>query len=190
MTRSPIASQPRGMEPFSKRALPVARGVLRHFSAHWWRYAVPAAALVLFQHFFWIQLNMTESLKGSVFLVMKWKHELKDFERGDYVAFWWHGGLRIPKGIVFVKIMEGKPGDVVTTSGPEGRTFAVNGVQVGRAKELARGGWTRLEAAQPGVIPAGQFFVRGTHPDSLDSRYRIAGLMSESAIVGKAILLW
>lgn len=162
---------------------PVATNTWRHFRRHWLPYALGLGILVGGSRLVTFEINTTESLQGTLFVVLKTGTTVADLRRGDYVTYLWHGEARIPKGIHFTKIVQGVPGDLVTT---EGRTFFVNGVSAGVAKEWARGGWMKLELGPTGVIPQGQVYVKGTHADSLDSRYAISGWIRESAIVGRA----
>lgn len=162
---------------------PVAVGTWRHFRRHWVAYAAAVGMFVGASRLVTFEINTTESLTGTLFVVLKTQTSISDFKRGDYVTYLWHGEARIPRGIHFTKIVKGIPGDVVTA---EGRTFFVNGVNTGLAKEWARGGWMRLELGPTGVIPPGQVYVMGTHVDSLDSRYAVSGWIRERAIVGRA----
>ena len=47
-----------------------------------------------------------------------------------------------------------------------------------------------LDAIEPGVIPADQFYVQGTHEMSFDPRYRVNGLVRREQIIGKATVLF
>jgi conjugal transfer pilin signal peptidase TrbI len=69
------------------------------------------------------------------------------------------------------------------------RVFHVNGTPVGVAKALSRQG-KPLEPGPTGILPAGRYYVRAPHPDSLDSRYRLTGWISESQIIGRAYALF
>jgi type IV secretory pathway protease TraF len=92
-----------------------------------------------------------------------------------------------PHGAYFVKQVVGVPGDVVVATG---RDYVVihdhTPVHVGRAKLMSRKG-DALQAGPVGVIPPGYYFIRGTHPDSLDSRYAMMGWVPESSIIGAAV---
>ena len=39
-------------------------------------------------------------------------------------------------------------------------------------------------------LPAGRYYVRAPHPDSLDSRYRLTGWISDAQIIGRAYALF
>lgn len=124
-------------------------------------------------------LNETESLPNWAFAVDKTK---KVPARGDYFVFVAPANPYYPAGMQFIKQVAGVPGDVVTT---KGRDFYINGQYVGRAKERSKKGDT-VEMNAEGVIPAGKYFVVTPHPDSLDSKYRLIGLIDQSRFVGRA----
>jgi conjugal transfer pilin signal peptidase TrbI len=121
----------------------------------------------------------TESLPNWAFMIDRHKLEPK---RGDYFAFVAPPNRYYPPGFRFTKQVVGVPGDLVTV---EGRTFSINGKRVGIAKTADKEG-RPVEAAPPGIIPAGHYFVITPSPDSLDSRYRIIGLIPKSRLVGQA----
>lgn len=106
--------------------------------------------------------------------------------RGAHVAFAWHGpGL--PEGAVLIKRVAGLPGDTVTREpAPAGtRRYYVNDSFVGIAKAHARSG-EALAPGPTGVIDAGHYYVLGTHPDSLDSRYARMGWIAQAQLLGRA----
>lgn len=124
-------------------------------------------------------LNETESLPNWGFLVNK---TIKVPHRGDYFAFVAPPNPYYPAGQVFTKHVVGVPGDVVTV---KGRDFYVNGVFIGTAKTHSKTGAVAV-MSDPGVIPAGHYFMNTPHPDSLDSRYKMIGLIGTERLVGKA----
>ena len=77
-------------------------------------------------------------------------------------------------------------GDSVTRAD---RKFFVNGTLVGQAKAVSRQG-VPLDLGPTGVLPAGRYYVRAPHPDSLDSRYRLTGWVSAEQIIGRAYALF
>ena len=107
-------------------------------------------------------------------------------QRGEYIAFRWHGGGPYPAGVTFVKIVAGMSGDTVTRAD---RDYFVNGTHVGQAKAVSRQG-VPLELGPTGILPAGRYYVRAPHPDSLDSRYQLTGWVSEDQIIGRAHALF
>ena len=145
-------------------------------------YLLVIVSAALFQAHFSFGLNASPSLPHRFFLIHK--GELP--QRGQYVAFRWPGGGPYPAGVTFVKVIAGIAGDTITRAD---RDFFVNGADVGQAKTVSREGLP-LELGPCGVLPAGRYYVRAPHPDSLDSRYRLMGWISESQIVGRAYALF
>ena len=145
-------------------------------------YLLATFGAALFQAHFCFGLNASGSLPHRFFLIHK--GELP--QRGQYVAFRWRGGGPYPAGATFVKIVAGLPGDTVTGAD---RDFFVNGTHVGKAKTVSRQG-VPLELGPTGVLPAGRYYVQAPHPDSLDSRYRLSGWISQNQIIGRAYALF
>lgn len=136
-----------------------------------------AAANALHRYRF--ALNETDSLPNWAFIADQ-AHRTP--QRGRLVAFVPPPNPYYPPGMAFGKIVGGVPGDLVER---RGRTFFVNGRQIGVAKLRAHDG--RLVAAGPvGRIPAAHYFVYTLHPDSLDSRYALMGWIPQSRILGLA----
>lgn len=160
----------------------LSASLLNHMRKRWLYWLVPVGLYLLAAVFFKLGVNATESLPQRYFLVKK--YDRHDFYRGDYISFTWHGGV-YPKGLEFVKIVAGVPGDTVAI---DGRSIYINGTLVAVAKERSKKGLP-LAVGPSGVIPPGKVFVLTNHPDSLDSRYAITGWISEQAIIGKAIPL-
>ena len=152
---------------------------LFNFSGRWFPVVLwlMAADMALGRAYF-VALNLTESLPGTIFLVEKGVMP----QRGELVAFRWEANWPYPHGSIFVKKLVGLPGSVVTA---KGREFFVDGNPVGRAKEKARTGES-LDIGPLGKISEGRYYVAGTHPDSLDSRYLLTGWVGQNQIVGKA----
>jgi len=150
----------------------------------WWvALAVVIGSLFVFASFFTIGVNATDSLRAKVFIICKWQHSPK---RGDLVAFRWHGGGQYSAGLSFVKYVGGVPGDLIEH---RGREVLVDGHYIGLAKTHSRTGEPLVIGPQ-GVIPVGRIFVSAPHPDSLDSRYMVTGLIPMEAIIGRAIPLF
>lgn len=105
-------------------------------------------------------------------------------EKGDLCVFDYY-----PKGktrkeskesrFTFIKYIAGVEGDYVKR---EGNKIYVNEKLIGEAK-----GESELHPIDSKKIPKGYVFVRGTHKDSLDSRYEEFGLIKEENLRGKAI---
>jgi len=141
------------------------------------------AAIVYTGMHFTLGVNVTPSLPYTVCLIVKGEFIPR---RGDLVAFRWPGGGPYPAGLVFSKRVRGLPGDEVRAVG---RVFFVNGRPVGRAKEVSATG-EPLAVGPTGVIPAGHYYVAGAHPDSLDSRYALAGWIRREVLIGRAHVLF
>jgi len=169
------------LTPHAYRAY--GRTLARHLGVWGAAYAGALAAVTLFNAHFTLGVNATPSLPYTLCLIAKGDLEIR---RGDLVAFRWHGGGPYPQGVVFTKIVRGLPGDEVTR---EGRVFFVNGVPAGRAKPFSARN-TALAPGPTGVIPAGHYYVSGAHPDSLDSRYALAGWIPRAALIGRAHVLF
>lgn len=88
------------------------------------------------------------------------------------------GGYRL----TFIKEVVCGPGQTLTR---ENRTFYCDGKELTTAKERALNG-NPLEATQPQVLGEDQYFVRGTHKDSYDSRYESFGLIDRCRFSGRA----
>ena len=145
----------------------------------------PAGALflaVIFQQNFTIGINANESLPHTLYLI----HKGAAIQRGDYVAFRWHGGGPYPAGVTFIKIAAGVPGDRVTTVD---RAYFVNGSLVGSAKTHGRDG-KALVPMHDGVLGADEYYVSAPHPDSLDSRYSLTGWIPRNDFIGRAYAIF
>lgn len=149
-----------------------------------WRlvYLLVISVAIAFHAHYAIGVNVTASLPYRLFIIDKRDHPA----RGQYVAFRWPGGGPYLAGATFVKQIAGGPGDVVTRID---RDFFVNGHPMGLAKSLSRSGQP-LKPGPTGTLPADRYYVRAPHPDSLDSRYRLTGWVSQAQIIGRAHVLF
>ena len=107
-----------------------------------------------------------------------------DLEIGDMVLF--DPPDAVGSKVPYLKTVRGLPGGRVTVDGE--RRVAVNGAILGVAKNRALDG-RPLEAARPGVVPAGHYYLHGDHIDSHDSRYAGIGPVPADRIRGRAIAL-
>jgi len=132
-----------------------------------------------------ISINVTKSLPGSIFLIEK--QPKADLKIGELAAFAYSGKAFYRPGSVFVKIVQGKAGSVVKAKKVEQGIYDyfVDQVFVGRTKLFSQSG-VPIRRATTGIIPKDHFYMFGTHPDSLDSRYEVVGLVSQSQIIGRA----
>lgn len=160
-----------------------ARSLGEHLRRHGVVYVAVLGALSIFNIHFAIGVNVTPSLPFTICLIAKGDFEVR---RGDLAAFRWHGGGPYPAGVVFTKVVRGLPGDEVTR---RERLFLVNGEPVGWAKPFSTDR-APLAPGPTGVIPDGHYYVAGSHPDSLDSRYELAGWIRRDALVGRAYVVF
>ena len=153
-----------------------------HYRRWWWAYATFFAGVYAFHLNFTIGINASPSLPYRLFLVEKGAPVV----RGGLMAFRWNGAGPYPEGATFVKIAAGLPGDTVTR---DGQAVFVNGQSVGLAKSHSLLG-RPLEASAPGVLPPDCYYAYATHPDSLDSRYRMVGCIPAAHIIGRAYAIF
>ena len=147
-------------------------------------------SIFVFQCFFRLDFNLTESLPDHVYLTVK--GYTRDIRPGDHLTFIWRAGGPYPAGMNFVKIVSAVPGDRIVMD--EARNFYRDGNVVtksflGHAKTHSRTGQP-LQPGPIGVIPAGHYYVMTPHPDSLDSRYALTGWVPLADIVGKCYALF
>lgn len=133
-----------------------------------------AGAMVYVALFGSFAFNMTHSLKGTAYLTFDhWPPE------SGFVAV-----FEAPKGfdpdIPFLKRIAGGPGDLVEVD-KDTRIVSVAGQEIGYGREMTEGG-DPLDLIDPGVIPAGHYFMAGEAADSFDSRFAWVGLIPEAQI--------
>lgn len=157
-----------------------------HVNRYWRLYTFAPAglllAMTLIGHSYTLAVNISPSLPYKLFLV----HKGEPVHRGDFVAFHWHGGGHYDAGVPFCKIAAGVPGDRVER---HGRDFFVNGRFVGHAKPIALSG-DALEMTEPRVIGKDEYYMMASHPDSLDSRYKLAGYITAGELIGRAYAIF
>ena len=156
--------------------------LIRHVERWVVVYLLAALTIVWFNAHYTFGLNVTGSLPDRLFLI----HRGEPPARGDYVAFHWPGGGPYPSGATFIKMIAGVPGDIVSRVDLD---YFVNCYPVGRAKPTSRQGLP-LEPGPTGTLPEGAYYVRAAHPDSLDSRYRLTGWVTQTQIIGRAYALF
>lgn len=123
-------------------------------------FMAPVACFTKFYH------SSTNSLMYKNFLDIKGESEIFD---GDYVKF------KSPsfENKILIKQVEGIEGDEVIVK--DGHLFLLK--DLGPIKEGATQDSQTVQSISSGVIPKGKVFVRGTSPDSIDSRYVQIGLL-------------
>ncbi len=132
-----------------------------------------------------ISINLTESLPGTFFLIEKQPDA--DPRIGEMAAFQYEGKAFYRPGAIFVKIVKGKGGSVVAAKEVEQGVYDyfVDGFYTGRTKLFSQSR-IPIRRAVTGVIPEDHFYMFGTHPDSLDSRYEVVGWVPRDHIIGRA----
>jgi conjugal transfer pilin signal peptidase TrbI len=102
-------------------------------------------------------------------------------ERGDLLFWEPSGALSYIKQAYVLKRVSGVPGDRLQVTGEE---VLVNGEVVAKGLPLVDTTKVSTKAFERDeVIPAGKFFMTGTHPLSNDSRYW--GYLDVGSVVGK-----
>ncbi len=168
----------------------------------WWLcllIILPLAFAIKFK----LAFNMTPSLKFKVAVIEK---GLQPTNHNDLVAYRWHGGASIPAGLEMVKRVVGMKGEqieLVALAASEDepaslRVYAhevvlrrATGQEYARfkAKQFAKNG-KPLAPIDSQVIRRGEYFVTADHPDSLDSRYAVTGLIHADQVIGKVVWSW
>jgi conjugal transfer pilin signal peptidase TrbI len=161
----------------------VAGALGTHARRRWWAYALAGAGFAYCGAHYRVALNMSDSLPESMYLVVL---DSKPAAVGDFVAFEWQRNAFYRRDWMFVKRVAGVAGQKVTVSS---RSVFIDGKPVGYAKPQSQRG-VPLEPIKEGVIPAGYVYAQAPHPDSLDSRYSVTGLIQSSRVVGKAYAIF
>lgn len=156
-----------------------AGAVGAHVRRRWWVYALAGAAFAYCGAHYRIALNMSNSLPQSAYLVVL---GTKPTAVGEYVAFEWQRDKFYRRDWKFVKRVAGVAGQKVTVVN---RRVFIDGKPVGYAKERSLRG-VPMQPISEGVIPEGFVYAQAPHPDSLDSRYDVTGLIKQSRVIGKA----
>lgn len=155
------------------------RRLKSHAVKYGWIWLSVFLMLSLLTHFYHPAINRTHSLPFSLFVI---ERGTKDVSPGDYVAFEPKasavGGYRL----TFVKEVVCAPGQTLSL---KNRELFCDGKFIARAKTHSMKG-EPLEVTQAQVLGEDQYFVRGTHPDSFDSRYERFGLINRCRFVGRA----
>ena len=85
-----------------------------------------------------------------------------------------------------VKIITGMPGDEVQLLD---NVITINDKTIGAVQTQAQNN-TPLHPGFGGIIPNDYYFVSSPHPQSFDSRYREVGLIHQSQLLGRVVVLW
>ncbi len=169
--------------PSFKQWTYVAMVLGKHARRRWWAYGVAAATFAWCGAHYRIALNMSDSLPQSMYLVVL---DAKPTAVGDFVAFEWQRGQFYRRDWTFIKRVAGLPGQRVVV---KERKVYIDGKPVGYAKPYSLHG-VALDPIEAGVIPQGFLYAQAPHPDSLDSRYKVTGLIATKRIIGKAYAIF
>lgn len=124
-------------------------------------------------------INPTASQPYRLFIILKGQQP----RRGDLVAFRFLGSRYYREGVLFVKEVEGLPGDRLEIRND--RMVTLNG----RFLDTVRATDSQGKAVDPflfnGVIPDGAYFLYSPARNSYDSRYY--GLIGKERFVGKVV---
>ena len=127
-------------------------------------------------------INPTASQPYRLFIILREEPP----RRGDLVAFRFPGSRYYREGVLFVKEVEGLPGDRLEIRSD--RTVRLNGAFL----DTVRATDSQGKAVEPflfvGVIPDNSYFLYSPARNSYDSRYY--GLIGKERIMGKAIPLF
>ena len=170
----------------NNKAISLGRLLGDHFVT--WLPAYLLVGMVAFwlgQHYKLV-FNVSESLSGHAYLVIK--GELPT-HHDEPVAFRWNDPqqqTQYPDGVTFLKLAGGMPGDIVSR---EGKQIVVNQWKL-TPKSFSSYGKQLLPNQFTGAIPFGHYFAVGEHTGSLDSRYALVGLVSQTDIIGRAYELF
>lgn len=126
--------------------------------------------------------NWTDSLPYHVAWL---ERDAARLDRGEFVLYAFSGTAQVDypglRRQPFFKIVAGVPGDPIRVAD---RNVFVGGTYVGFAKLRTFDG-RALTPVAASVVPEGRYYVRGTSPDSFDSRYQEAGFVARAEVIGK-----
>lgn len=125
-------------------------------------------------------INVSDSLPQHFFVLTT---NPKNVPRGAYVVF--EHTIK-DKKTRLLKQVQGIAGNVIRV---ERKDLFINGHYIAAVKSYSEAG-VPLNPIPPGIIPQGYLFVRGTHPDSFDSRYEAFGLIPLSRVLARAYPLF
>ena len=129
-----------------------------------------------------IGINPTASQPYRLFIILKGRPA----GRGELIAFNFPGSHYYPEGALFVKEIEGLPGDHLEVR--LDRTVWLNGEFLDTVRATDSQGKAVVPFYFNGFIPENHYFLYAPVPNSYDSRYY--GLIGKERIVGKVIPLF
>ncbi len=130
-----------------------------------------------------IGIRFSPSIAGHVFLVFPGA----PVHRGDLLAFWPPRTPYAPPTMWWMKYAVGMPGDLLQV---ENRHLRVAGINRGICAQRAVQDNHPLHCMHSTHIPQQHYFVWGSHPRSLDSRYQEIGFVQAHAVIGRGMRLF
>jgi len=160
--------------------------VIKRMSYTLYTMAFIAVFSVCVAPFYSIAINLDHSLPQHAFII----HKGETPKKGEFIAFKFQGFEPwFPKGSIFVKILSGTAGDIVSISNKTCIEYKVSDTVIGCAKPKTSDGHALL-LGPVGVVPKNRFVVRGTSPDSFDSRYDGVGWIKKKQVIGRAYAIF
>ena len=139
-----------------------------------------------------VSVTLSDSVKDRVWWL---DHNLEQIHHGDYVLFafpieMYRGGafpksVQVGESLRAIKRVGCDEGETVIR---QERDFYCGNEFLGRAKQKARTGEPLEPTSFAGIVPPGQVFLVGDHPDSFDSRY--FGLIPKNRFLYRALGLF
>ena len=156
--------------------------LIRHLKTQGVAWALAWVVYVLLHANYRLAVNQTQSLPYKLFLIELNAH----VETGGFVAFRTRHIKPYPDHEIFVKRALATAGDTVVR---HGRDFTVGdrtlvGKEIGLSKTRLYPNDELVDGAN--VVPPKKYFVGGDHEYSLDSRYKLLGLVNERDVIGRA----
>ena len=125
-------------------------------------------------------VNLTDSVDGLLFVV---NENDRSVARNKLIAFYPPKTKFYANDPQFIKYVWAIEGDEVVIS--DKRQVIINGEVRGTAKRTSKQGDV-MQLSDSKTVERGEFFVGTTHPDSLDSRYKIISYIGEDRLIGSA----
>jgi len=144
--------------------------------------AITLYLITLLSQRFQVMVNVSHSLPFQVGILIK----PPSFGKGQWVAFHPPASALHGRSDILVKIISGIPGDNVTHCDD---TVIVNDELIGSVQTRTKNN-IPLHPGFSGEITDNYYFVSSPHPDSFDSRYREVGLIHQSQLLGRVVVLW
>lgn len=132
-----------------------------------------------------ISLNLTNSLPQRLFISHPYINQI---ELGDHITFKKNNKFYDQK-YLFTKIVVGIKGDKIEVK--DDKLILLRNNEIVKELKLKKYALNkeRVHPNQEKIVNKDQYFVFGTHQDSLDSRYQEIGLINKNDILYKAIVI-